>query len=199
MQEIPVSRGKNLSLTETQSGEKNPTKIKILFYLFLNFCWLYSNTWVQNALEHICHTGPGFSVEDCAAAGCWGYWESGLSSELETGKQTVTFIPCSKCHHESGINTGIPNFHNSLGVLYKCLCHERQKLTGLTSVLLLTDQGGSSPRDSQGGEHTSSPAKWPWQPFKLCSFPLCFHANSGEKSPDASLLLREPEKPVWSA
>lgn len=145
MQEIPVSRGKNLSLTETQSGEKNPTKIKILFYLFLNFCWLYSNTWVQNALEHICHTGPGFSVEDCAAAGCWGYWESGLSSELETGKQTVTFIPCSKCHNESGINTGIPNFHNSLGVLYKCLCHDRQKLTGLTSVLLLTEQGAAAP------------------------------------------------------
>lgn len=33
MQEIPVSRRKNLSLTETQSGGKKPTKIKILFYL----------------------------------------------------------------------------------------------------------------------------------------------------------------------
>lgn len=54
-----------------------------------------------------------------------------------------------------------------------------------------TNQGASSPRDSQGAEHTASPAKWPWPPFKPCSFPLCFHANSGDKSPAASLPLRE--------
>lgn len=47
-------------------------------------------------------------------------------SALETSKQTVQFIPSSKCHKETGINkiTGTLNFHSSLGVLCKYLCHD---------------------------------------------------------------------------
>lgn len=64
--EILDYRRKNLSLTETHSVGR---KKKILFYLCMIFLLTGLKHMVQAGLEHICHTGPAFSVDICCC--CW--------------------------------------------------------------------------------------------------------------------------------
>lgn len=152
-------------------------------------------------LKHMYHTGPAFSVEVCC---CWGYWESGLISGLETRNRTVTFLLSSKCHKVGRLNkiTGILSFHRSLGVLYKYLCHDSKiaaadwfkqqfyswQWRGAAATGILS--GVSMLPALQNGQGSNlNPAH-----FYCASMPTL-----EEKNAAACLILREPEEFVWSA